>query len=90
MERKEELSLEIDAMENLKLGGALSESGLEVLEEKKRELKELELKTIILKEGEEIKIKAENGTSEAYAIMVCYCNCILKRSEVRALKNKKS
>ena len=44
------------------------------------------MKEIILKEGEEIKIKAENGTSEAYLIAVCIQNCILKKSEEQAIK----
>lgn len=42
---------------------------------------------INLKEGEEIKIKAEKGTSEAYMIVVCFQNCILKKSEAEAIKN---
>ena len=39
-----------------------------------------------LKEGEEITIRAEKGTSEAYVTMVCYKNCILKKSEAEVLK----
>jgi len=44
------------------------------------------MKEITLKEGEEIKIKAEKGTSQAYMIAVCFKNCILKKSEVEAIK----
>ena len=44
------------------------------------------MKEIILKEGEEIKIKAEKGTSEAYLIAVCIQNCILKKSEAEVIK----
>lgn len=44
---------------------------------------------INLKEWKEIKVKAEKGTSEAYAVMVCYKDCILKKQEVDVLKNKK-
>ncbi len=40
---------------------------------------------IILKEGEEVKIKAEEGTSEAYMIIVCIQNCILKKSEAEVI-----
>lgn len=43
---------------------------------------------IILKEGEEIKIKAEEGTSEAYMILVCIRNCILKKSDAEIIRNK--
>ena len=35
---------------------------------------------INLKEGEEVKIKADKGTAEAYATTVCYKNCILAKS----------
>ena len=41
---------------------------------------------IKLKEGEEIKIKAENGNSKQYRIIVCYNNCILTKQEVDAIK----
>jgi len=41
---------------------------------------------IILKEGEEIKIKANEGTSEAYMILVCIQNCILKKSDTEIIK----
>lgn len=37
-------------------------------------------------EGEKIKIGAKNGTSEAFAIMECYHNCIIKESEANALR----
>lgn len=43
---------------------------------------------LILKEGEEIKIKAEKGTSEAYMIAVCFKDCILKKEEVKVLTKK--
>lgn len=41
---------------------------------------------IILKEGEEIKIKAKEGTSEAYMILVCIQSCILKKSDAEVIK----
>ncbi len=44
-------------------------------------------KEIILKEGEEIKIKAEKGTSQSYMIVVCIQNCILKKCEAEAIEN---
>jgi len=46
-------------------------------------------KEIVLKEGEEIKIKAEKGNSEQYMIVTCIKNCILKKSEAEAIKNGK-
>ncbi len=42
---------------------------------------------INLKEGEEIKIKAEGGNSEQYMVAVCFKNCILKKQEVNAIKD---
>jgi len=41
-----------------------------------------------LKEGEEIRIEAENGTSEAYTIIVCYNSCILKKSQVIMIEKR--
>ena len=41
---------------------------------------------IILKEGEEIKIKAEKENTYAYKIMICYHNCIIKKRDVKILK----
>ena len=41
---------------------------------------------ISLKEGEEIKIKAKNGTSYAYTIIVCYKNYILNKKDADFLK----
>ena len=37
---------------------------------------------IILREGEEITIKSENGNSSQFRTMICYHNCILTKSEV--------
>ena len=44
---------------------------------------------INLREGEEIKIKAKEGTSEAYMIVVCFQDCILKKSEMIAINPQK-
>lgn len=44
---------------------------------------------IRLKEGEEIKIKADNDNPEAYMVAVCIKNCILKKQEAEAIKPKK-
>ncbi len=41
---------------------------------------------ISLKEGKEIKIKAEKGNSYQYRIMVCCKNCILTKQEADAVK----
>ena len=41
---------------------------------------------INLKEGEEIRIRAKYGTSGAYMDVVCYTNCIVKKSEAEVLK----
>ncbi len=40
---------------------------------------------IILKEGEEVKIKAEKGNLEQYRIIICHQNCILTKQEVGAI-----
>lgn len=42
---------------------------------------------ITLKEGEEIKIKAEKGTSAAYMTVVCINDYILKRNEADVVKD---
>ena len=42
---------------------------------------------IILKEGEEIRIRAEKGTSEAYMDMICIKNYILKKNESEVVKD---
>jgi len=47
------------------------------------------MKEIILKEGEEVKIQAEKGTSHAFAIMVCYKNCILHKGQADELNKQK-
>ncbi len=44
------------------------------------------MKDIILREGEEVKVQAEEGTSHAFAILVCYKNCILHKGQVDELK----
>ncbi len=45
---------------------------------------------IILKEGEEIRIKSEEGTSEAYMDVVCFKDCILKKSDAEVINQGNS
>lgn len=87
MKEEEALRLEVESLENMKSRNGLSEKGIELLEEKKKELEKFR-KTIYLKDGEEIKIQARNGTKQAYTIIVCYKNCILEKSLAEAAKKK--
>lgn len=40
---------------------------------------------IRLKEGDEIKVQAENGNSQQHRIIVCYQNCIITKQELEAI-----
>ncbi len=41
---------------------------------------------ILLLEGEEITIRAKNGTSQSYRTLVCYKESILLKHEAEAVK----
>ena len=89
MKKEEKLRLEVEGLENMKSRNGLSEKGIEFLEEKKRELEKLReslVRVIKLKEGQSVRIRAEEGTEKAYMDIICHQNCILKKSDAEALK----
>ena len=83
--------IEALSLENMKSRNGLSVKGIELLEERKKELskhKEANIKIINLKEGEAIKIQVADGNDMQNRIMVCYKNCILTKQEVDAIRPK--